>query len=186
MSNRTIIRDIEELFGQRGNSMYAGELVTQTEHALQCATQALESGAGDPLIAAALLHDIGHLLHDLGETCAANGVDDQHEQLGAEWLETFFCQDLSEPVKLHVSAKRYCCATRPDYLAQLSAASKLSLQLQGGPMSTQEVDAFREHPFFQQAVQLRAWDEAAKVRGLVTPPLSEFLEHVERSFHEEK
>ena len=158
--------------------MYVGEPVTQTEHALQCAAQAEQCGASDELISAALLHDIGHLMHDLGEGCADEGVDDRHELLGAQWLERFFPPDVVEPVKLHVPAKRYRCAVDANYRARLSAASIQSLALQGGPMSDDEVLAFRSNSWFAQALKLRTWDEAAKVSGLATPPLSHFLTYV--------
>jgi len=169
------------MFADRGDSMYAGEPVTQTEHALQCALQAEQQRATAAMISAALLHDMGHLLHGFGEDCADAGIDDRHELLGAAWLEKSFGADVCEPVKLHVPAKRYRCAIDGEYHAQLSAASVQSLRLQGGPMSDVEAAEFRRHPWFEQALQLRMWDEAAKVRGSETPPLAHFLKYVEES-----
>lgn len=160
--------------------MYSGEPVTQTEHALQAAWAAEQEQASDSLVAAALLHDVGHLLHDLGEDCADDGVDDRHEALGARWLASHFGPEVVEPVRLHVPAKRYLCAVDEAYRARLSPASIQSLRLQGGPFSKPEVDAFRAHPHFKQSLRLRGWDETAKVKGLATPPLAHFLEVVAR------
>ena len=176
-----VIQQIRHLFRTRGDSMYAGEPVTQTEHALQCAALAESSAASPALITAALLHDIGHLLHELGEDCAGERIDDRHEQIGAHWLEASFGPDVCEPVKLHVPAKRFRCAVDRGYRRKLSAASELSLQLQGGPMTALEVTSFRRSPFFEQAIQLRDWDEAAKLPGRETRPLSHFLKYVENS-----
>ena len=161
--------------------MYAGEPVTQTQHALQCAWQAEQANAGDALITAALLHDVGHLLHDLPENCAEGGVDDRHEQLGARWLQQSFGADVCEPVKLHVPAKRYRCRVDSDYRERLSPASVLSLRLQGGPMSVQEAAAFEQNEYFEHALRLRSWDESAKTPGLDVPPLIHFLKYVEKS-----
>ena len=108
-----IVDEIRVLFEESGSSMYAGEPVTQTEHALQAAERGRQAGASEPLVAAALLHDVGHLLHDLGEDIAHQGVDDEHERLGAEWLSASFPLSVSQPVLLHVMAKRYRCAVDP-------------------------------------------------------------------------
>ena len=132
------------------------------------------------LITACLLHDIGHMVHDLGENPAEDGVDDQHEALGYEFLKTMFGPAVTEPVRLHVAAKRYLCAVEPDYFAKLSKDSVLSLGLQGGPMSVEEVADFEAVPEYADAVQLRRFDEQAKVKGLETPPASHFLSYVER------
>ena len=176
-----IIEQICRHFDQRGTAMYVGEPVTQTEHALQCAAAAEKSGASAALVTASLLHDVGHLLHALGEDCADNGIDDQHERLGAAWLEQFFPPAVCDPVKLHVPAKRYRCAVDTHYHAQLSPASVQSLRLQGGPMNAEEIEAFRQHEWFEAALQLRSWDEAAKIPGLKTPSLQHFLPYVARS-----
>src|SRR5262249_42166074 len=120
------------LFAERGSAEYGGEAVSQTEHALQSAWAAEKAGADSAPITAALLHDVGHLLHRLPENCAEMGVDDRHEELGARWLQRHFGPEVSEPVRLHVPAKRYLCAIEPGYLERLSPASNLSLRLQGG------------------------------------------------------
>jgi phosphonate degradation associated HDIG domain protein len=173
------IDQIIGLFRQRGDAAYIGEPVSQTEHALQTASAAERDGANSTMITAALLHDVGHLLHNLPEDCADNDIDDHHEELGARWLARFFGPDVVEPLRLHVAAKRFLCATDPDYDAKLSQASAQSLRLQGGPYSPEEVKAFRENPFGEAAVALRRWDEEAKIAGLATPSLDHFRRHLE-------
>lgn len=172
----SLIAEILQLFERRGREMYSGEPVTQTEHALQTAWQAEQNRAGAALVTASLLHDVGHLLHDLGEDCADEGIDDEHEALGAAWLAERFGPDVVEPVRLHVAAKRYRCAMDADYHSRLSDASRLSLRLQGGPFTPQQARKFEAHPYFDAAVRLRQWDEAAKIPGLSTPPLEHFAE----------
>lgn len=157
----SVVDEIFALYARRGGATY-GEGVTQSEHALQAAWLAEREGASPELIAAALLHDIGHLLHDFAEDIADQGVDTQHESLASAWLSQHFGPAVTEPVRLHVAAKRYLCAVEPGYFDALSQASKLSLKLQGGPMSSYEVGTFRSEPHWQEAVRLRRWDEAAK------------------------
>jgi phosphonate degradation associated HDIG domain protein len=170
-----LVSEIAGLFAHRGSEMYAGEPVTQTEHALQTAWQAEQNKATAALVTAALLHDVGHLLHDLGEDCADEGIDDRHEALGAEWLASHFGADVVEPVRLHVAAKRYRCAVDPEYHSRLSDASRLSLKLQGGPFTETQARRFEQHPYFQDAVRLRLWDEGAKIPNVETPSLEQFL-----------
>ncbi len=172
-----LIHGIAELFARRGREMYSGEPVTQTEHALQAALQAEQSGADAALITAALLHDVGHLLHDLDEDCAEEGIDDKHEALGAQWLSQHFGFEVVEPVRLHVAAKRYLCAVDQEYYERLSDASRLSLGLQGGPFTATQARNFEEHPCFAAAIQLRRWDEEAKIPQLATPPLEKYLDY---------
>jgi [1-hydroxy-2-(trimethylamino)ethyl]phosphonate dioxygenase len=169
-----MIDNILSLFAERGQGLYFGEAVTETEHALQCAHLAEASGADDALIAAALLHDVGHLLHGLPEDIAVHGIDGRHEHAGAAWLERWFGPAVVEPVRLHVAAKRYLCAVEPPYLAALSAASQASLQLQGGPMNAAELHAFEQHPWSRSATRVRRWDDAAKVPGLAVPGLAHY------------
>jgi phosphonate degradation associated HDIG domain protein len=175
---------IEEIFGRfarHGGADYGGERVRQVEHALQCAALAEAEGAEAPLITAALLHDIGHLLHDLGDRPAARGIDDRHELRGREWLAQWFGEAVTEPVRLHVNAKRYLTATDPGYFATLSAGSVRSLELQGGPFSPELAVGFIGLPFAPEAVRLRRWDEAAKVPGKSSPDLDHFRRYVEAS-----
>lgn len=176
-----LVEQILQLFHQRGDSAYLGEEVSQTEHALQSAWAAEKAGADSFLIAAALLHDIGHLLHHLPENCADQGIDDRHEELGYRWLEKHFPPQVSEPVRLHVAAKRYLCATQQDYRNRLSPASLQSLLLQGGPMSPEEVNAFSRLEHGQSAVSLRHWDDEAKIKNLNTPDLEYFRKHLENA-----
>lgn len=175
-----VIETIRELFAQRGNSQYGHEAVSQLEHALQAAALAESDDASDALITASLLHDVGHLLHDLPDDAPDQGIDDRHEELAAVWLTDHFREAVSEPARLHVAAKRYLCATSGSYRQHLSPPSQLSLQLQGGPMSSDEVAAFRAHPWSNDAVRLRIWDDQAKVSDLRTPDLEYFLKYVQR------
>lgn len=171
---------IAELLTQKADGNYGLSAINQRQHALQCALLAEQAGCPDSLVAAALMHDIGHMVHDLGENPADDGVDDQHEALGHAFLAAWFGPAVTEPVRLHVAAKRYLCATEADYLAKLSKDSVLSLSLQGGPMSPAEVAAFDALPHSAEAVQLRRFDEQAKVKGLETPPVGHFLPYVAR------
>jgi phosphonate degradation associated HDIG domain protein len=167
------------LFRAKGGSRYGGEAVSQLEHALQAASFAEAEGASASLIAAALLHDIGHLLHRLPENAPDQGIDDRHEKLGSEWLQHHFGPEVYVPVNLHVAAKRYLCAAEPEYQHRLSGPSIQSLILQGGPMSEQEVVAFESERYFRDAVRLRRFDDAAKVVGLATPDLEHFARCVD-------
>jgi phosphonate degradation associated HDIG domain protein len=174
-----VLERIDRLFAERGADEYHGEAVTQLEHALQCAALAERAGQPTAVIGAALLHDIGHLLDDHGEGYLDRGCDDRHEELGARFLLRAFGPEVTEPIRLHVPAKRYLCATRADYIAALSPASVRSLEFQGGPMSVLERAEFEAHPHFRAAVVVREYDDAAKVAGLVTPPLAHFRAYLE-------
>ncbi len=167
-----------ELLHDRGDSEYGGEPVTQLEHALQCAMLAEGEHASPTLIAAALLHDVGHLLHGLPDDAPDQGIDDAHEELGCRFLRQLFGDAVVEPVRLHVPAKRYLSAKYPEYRAQLSGPSVVSLELQGGVMSNEEMDAFERLPHFEDAVRLRHWDDAAKIPELPTPPLEHYAQHL--------
>lgn len=175
------IDEVAGLLAQRGGDRYGGEAVTQLEHALQCAALAEAAGAAPALVAAALLHDFGHLIHDLGEDAAERGVDDRHEYRALASLAALFPDAVLEPIRLHVQAKRYLCAVSPGYREALSPASKVSLELQGGVFSAEQAAAFAALPFARDAARLRAWDDAAKVPGRPTPPLSHFLPLLERA-----
>lgn len=169
-----VTRQIIDLFNTRGGSQYGAEAVTQLQHALQTAAHAEEAHAPAALVAAALLHDVGHLLHDLPDDAPDHGVDDRHEILGQHWLERHFPAAVTEPVRLHVDAKRYLCAIEPAYLAHLSEPSRVSLALQGGPMSPAEQAAFTASPHAADAVRLRRWDDLAKDPGVTTYPVEAF------------
>jgi phosphonate degradation associated HDIG domain protein len=172
---------IAGLIDGKGEAQYGLASLNQRAHALQAALLAEQSGCSPALITAALLHDIGHMVHDLGDDPAAAGVDDRHEAVGHAFLTRYFGPDVTEPVRLHVAAKRYLCATEADYFARLSPDSVRSLQLQGGAMSPAEVAAFDKLPGARDAVQLRRFDEGAKVKDLPTPPVEHFLPHVRAS-----
>jgi len=176
-----IVQTIADLFEKRGDSLYGGEAVTQQEHALQAALLAEQAGADDQLVAAALLHDIGHLLHDLPEDAPDEGIDDRHEELGHRWLAKHFGPVVTEPVRLHVAAKRYLCSIESDYWAALSPTSVQSLELQGGPFSAEQRLEFESSLHFPDAIKLRRWDDEAKVVGLQTPTVEHYLIAVEKS-----
>ena len=154
-----------DLFAQRGHGHY-GEGVSQLDHALQTAHHATLAGASPALITAALLHDVGHLLQRHGEDAADRGLDDQHEKIGARYLAKAFGPAVTEPVLRHVDAKRYLAAFEPGYLETLSAASRLSLALQGGPMTVAEAETFMAHPAAVDAIRLRRFDDMGKVIGI--------------------
>jgi phosphonate degradation associated HDIG domain protein len=173
------LTSIGTLFHTRGGADYGGEAVSQLAHALQAAWQAEQQGAESAMIVAALLHDIGHLLHDLPAGYLEHGTDDQHETLGARWLSQYFGPAVTMPIQLHVTAKRYLCATEPTYFATLSPTSVRSLAVQGGPFTKAQAQRFIANPFAQQAVQLRRWDERAKIPALHTPDFDHFRPHLE-------
>jgi gamma-butyrobetaine dioxygenase len=156
----TAVETIGELFAGPGARDHLGEPVPIGEHMLQAGALAEAAGAESPLVAAALLHDIGHLL---GED------EDRHGEAGADWLSQWFGDAVTEPVRLHVAAKRYLCAVDAGYFGLLSAESVRTLSLQGGPMTTAEVAAFEALPFSRDAVAVRRWDDQAK-DTVVTPP----------------
>jgi phosphonate degradation associated HDIG domain protein len=167
--------DILAIYQARGSDAYFGEPVSMIEHGLQAAHFARVEGASDSLVLAALLHDIGHLVdEDVPADIANWHTDAAHELVGARWLEKRFGPAVSEPVRLHVPAKRYLCATEPDYLSRLSPASVVTLRLQGGPMSADEVAQYERHPFGQDAVRLRRWDDLGKIPGLAPAGLGEY------------
>ncbi len=165
---------IFELFEQRGNSIYPGEEVTQTEHSLQTAEAAEQAGAPPALVAAGLLHDIGHFLHGFTQDAAVQGINTRHEDIGAAWLARCFGPELTEPIKLHVAAKRYLCAVDPDYFEGLSEASRRSLELQGGPMTASGIATFKANPYCADAVALRRYDDAGKERGRPVKDLEQY------------
>ena len=171
-------QELLDIFVGRATRRYGLSEINQLQHALQAATLAESDGAPPATVLASLLHDVGHMIHHLGEDPAGRGVDDVHEELGARWLAERFGPEVSEPVRLHVAAKRYLCAVEPDYFGKLSPDSVRSLGLQGGPMSADKVEAFRRNPLYAEAVRLRRFDEAAKDPRAKTPDFDHFLRHV--------
>jgi phosphonate degradation associated HDIG domain protein len=174
------LTDIELLFARGGASQYSGEPVTQLEHALQTAHLAEQSGADDALVTACLLHDLGHLLNDQGETPSLRGIDDTHQYFALPFLRGLFPEAVLAAIKLHVDAKRYLCQANAGYYARLSDDSKRSLALQGGVFSAEQAAAFLDQSGARDAVMLRQWDDLAKQAELVTPSLAHFLERAER------
>ncbi|WP_199534687.1 phosphohydrolase [Rhodoferax lacus] len=157
--------DILSLWARKGALTYDGEGISQLEHAWQCGQLALQAGATPALQLASWLHDIGHLMTDLPGSPTLHGIDDRHENLGAQALLPLWGAAVAEPVRLHVQAKRYMVAARPGYADKLSVDSVRSLALQGGPMSSEECRAFAALPFALEAQQLRAWDDSGKRVG---------------------
>lgn len=175
------IDEIVRLFETRGGQQYGGEAVSQVEHALQCAALAEQSRAAPNLVTAALLHDLGHLLHELGDEPADQGIDDVHQFIALPFLRKVFPETVLAPIRLHVDAKRYLCAVEPGYWEALSPASKRSLELQGGTYSPAEAQVFMDQPYAQDGVHLRRWDDLAKTHGLATPDLAHFSKSMQAS-----
>ena len=174
MSSGELIDDIFRVFAEHGAEQYLGERVSMTEHMLQSAHAAEQDGAPARLVAAALLHDYGHFIHGLSDDSAEHGVDTRHEEAAYSFLAEHFGEDIAEPIRMHVAAKRYLCAVDPSYLDQLSPASIQSLELQGGPYTPDEVAGFEASPHAEAAVRLRRYDDAGKVPGLPTPELEHY------------
>ncbi len=169
-----IVDRLADIFERRGAEAYLGEDVTMAEHMLQCAALAEAEGAPDTLVAAALLHDIGYFTGEF-EFSIEDTKDSHHDAVGARFLEAYFPPVITDTVRLHVAAKRYLCAVDEDYYAKLSATSKHTLSLQGGPMNEAEVADFRLLPFHREAVQVRLWDDAGKAVGLKVRPFAAYL-----------
>jgi phosphonate degradation associated HDIG domain protein len=172
-SPNAFVDTIFDLFDRSGGDTY-GEAVTQLDHALQTAHHARVADETDALVAAALLHDIGHLVQKHGLDAADRGIDALHERIGAAWLAQGFRPEVTEPVRLHVEAKRYLTTREPGYAEALSDASKQSLALQGGPMSEAEAARFETHSQFDPAVRLRRFDEMGKVEGVTLAPMRDY------------
>ena len=158
------VEEVVCLYQRRGAAWYGGERVTQLEHALQCAGLALREGAADELVAAAFLHDLGHLLAENNEI---------HQYLPLPFLRPAFGSAVLEPIRLHVDAKRYLCFADQGYWVTLSEESKRSLAFQGGPFSARQAAEFLQRPFAADAAKLRLWDDLAKVPGARTPTLAD-------------
>jgi gamma-butyrobetaine dioxygenase len=162
----TAVETIGDLFAGPAARDHMGEPVPIGEHMLQAGALAEAAGAQRALVAAALLHDIGHLLGEQDE--------DRHGEAGAHWLSQWFADSVTEPVRLHVPAKRYLCAVEADYFGLLSAESVRTLSLQGGPMTAAEVTAFEALPHVRDAVAVRRWDDQAKDPAVSPPRFAHF------------
>jgi len=176
-----VVDFVIDLFLNKGHELYGGEAVTQLEHGLQAAHFAKKANASSGLIAAALMHDIGHLLHDLPDDSTDKGIDDVHEALGATFLIQHFKEEVVESVKLHVAAKRYLCLVDADYFEKLSPVSKASLLLQGGIMSEEERNIFESNTYFKEAVALRKWDDEAKIPNYMVEDVYSYRAVLEQS-----
>ena len=184
-SRDAFVDDLFDLLERKGGSRYGGEAVSQLGHALQCALLAEQEGVGPALVTAALLHDVGHLIGQGDEGLAEKGIDARHEESGALYLSRHFVPGVSEPVRLHVDAKRYLCQVEPAYWDGLSTASRVSLEVQGGIMDADEAAAFAGQPFGDAAARLRRWDDLAKDPAAETPPLAHFRPAVAASLQPE-
>lgn len=171
--------ELDEIYGVRAHGQYGLTQVNQLMHAVQSGALARQGDRHPSLVVAALLHDIGHMVHELGDHPAAQGIDDRHEDVAAAWLARYFGPPVVEPVRLHVEAKRYLCAVEPEYFHELSRDSVESLALQGGPMSTKEIAEFEQLPYWRDAVALRRIDDAAKDPRGPLPPMSGFWPLIE-------
>ncbi|WP_432840551.1 phosphonate degradation HD-domain oxygenase [Dactylosporangium sp. CA-092794] len=167
-----VIDELQRLFDGEGARDYLGEPVTQAEHMLQAAALAVRDGAPDALVAAALLHDVGHFHGVVTGADLMAGTDNHHSDTGADWLAQWFGPAVCEPVRLHVAAKRYLCAVEPGYYERLSEASRFTLGVQGGPMPAEQAARFAALEFAADAVTLRRWDERAKDPSMNVPPFS--------------
>ncbi|MEI7654488.1 MAG: HD domain-containing protein [Actinomycetota bacterium] len=181
MSYPTTVAELLELYLAEGHQAY-GEEVTSLEHALQCAAVARGAGASDELIAAALLHDVGHLVADVqgNERYDLSQDDDIHEAIGARVLSPIFGAAVAQPVSLHVTAKRWRCTVEPGYLERLSATSRATLQAQGGLLNDAQCERFQNHPGFAAAVTLREWDDQGKIPDQEIPALASYTELLEK------
>jgi phosphonate degradation associated HDIG domain protein len=169
---------LAKLLSEHGCRQYGNERVSQLDHALQCADLADKAGEPAPLIAAALLHDIGHLLASARkrvEIATPEERDDLHQYIALPLLRGLVPESVLQPIRLHVDAKRFLCAIEPEYRAGLSAESQRSLALQGGAHTATQAQAFLSHPFAADAIRLRRYDDQAKVPGKTTRPLAHFL-----------
>jgi predicted HD phosphohydrolase len=179
LDRNSIVDFILELFARRGAEEYMGEKVSMAQHMEQSAACAADDGASDDLIIASLLHDIGHFVGDFPVDALENGIDNRHEEAGAGFLEAFYPASVTEPIRLHVAAKKYLCAVDRKYLDCLSAASVNSLQVQGGPMNQAEIANFESNSHYPAAVQLRRYDDDGKVAGLDIRPVESYRDKLE-------
>lgn len=173
-----LVTRMREMFEGEGLCDYLGEDVSMAQHMLQAAGLARAAGAADHLVVAALLHDIGHFTGVISGRELMAGKENHHDDTGADWLALSFGPEVTEPVRMHVAAKRYLCTKDPAYIGALSEASVYTLKLQGGPMTDEETKAFEGSPYFSDAVALRRWDDMAKDANAPTPAFDDFVSAV--------
>jgi gamma-butyrobetaine dioxygenase len=168
--------EVKEIFESAKAEEYLGEDITLVEHMIQCAELARANNAQDWLIVAALLHDIGHVLVPDAASAQDSGIDMHHDDVGAEWISKRFPNNIEQVIRLHVDAKKYLVATDANYYSQLSEASKITLEIQGGKFSESEATDFIQQQYAYEAVQLRRWDDASKIRGAVTTRIADYAD----------
>ncbi len=180
LTRENIVAFIGDIFARRGGEEYLGEAVTMAQHMLQGATIAEQNGLPEEIIVGALLHDIGHFTSEFGTYHPDDTEDRHHEDAGEQVLAPFFPTVITDCVKYHVAAKRYLCATKPDYFSRLSPASVHTLELQGGPMTPDELAEFEQNPNLKEIIQVRYLDEAGKRADMETPGFEHFAPMVQR------
>lgn len=180
LTPQNIVAFIGGIFDRCGDAEYLGEAVTMGQHMLQGATIAEQNGQDEDIIVGTLLHDIGHFTSEFGTFSMEDDEDRFHEEAGAEVLAEFFPSVITDCVRYHVAAKRYLCATKPEYFKRLSPASVHSLNLQGGPMAPDEVVEFEKNPNLKKIIQVRYLDEAGKRTDMETPDFWHFAPTVQR------
>jgi len=180
LTRDTIVAFLGDIFERCGHEEYLGEPVTMAQHMLQGATLAAQQGLPEDIIVATLLHDIGHFTSEFGTFSMEDTEDRFHEEAGAQVLAAFFPSVVTDCVRYHVAAKRYLCATDPAYFERLSEASIHSLNLQGGPMSAEDIAGFEQNPNLQKIIQVRYLDEAGKHPTMQTPDYWHFAPMVQR------
>ncbi len=180
LTRENIVAFIGDIFARRGGEEYLGEAVTMAQHMLQGATIAEQNGLPEEIIVGALLHDIGHFTSEFGTYHPDDTEDRHHEDAGEQVLAPYFPTVITDCVKYHVAAKRYLCATKPEYFSRLSPASVHTLELQGGPMTPDELAEFEQNPNLKEIIQVRYLDEAGKRADMETPGFEHFAPMVQR------
>ena len=179
LNRDNVVDFILQLFENRGAEEYMGESVSMAQHMEQSAACAAADGAPEALVIASLLHDIGHFVGDFPVEALENGINNLHDDAGADFLAPYFPAEVTEPVRLHVAAKKYLCAVDNDYINRLSDASINSLNVQGGPMTSDEVKNFEANPHHLAAVKTRYYDDDGKVSGLHIKPIKDYRDQLE-------
>lgn len=174
LEKKEIVPFIINLFERRGAEEYMGEPVSMAQHMEQTAACAVAENASDALVVAALLHDIGHFVGDFPVDALEKGINNHHENVAAQFLEPYFPESVTEPIRLHVPAKKYLCATDESYFDKLSDASKQTLDVQGGFMSNEEIAQFETNRYYREAVQLRKYDDSGKVANKTIRPVTHY------------
>lgn len=168
--------EIGKLYRDGGHLPYGGTGVTHLQHALQTATLAQAAGAAPPLVVAALLHDLGHIIMLHSALQGVDGTDCKHQYFVLPFLRDLFGADVLEPIRLHVEAKRYLCFVEPSYTLDWPLAAQAWLAQEGGGFDALQASEFAAIPWASDAIKLRRWDDAARVEHIHTPDLRYFLE----------